>query len=564
MAFAQLETLLDQAYLRQPIPHPNRVLAIWYCLTASEDAQRCMFTELGARLEMSRIIFYVDKFKYSMRYALDRIAKETKDKAPAQVPRGVLEKYFKVATQLMVAGIDHSLASQLCAALHSGSASAFESDDGWHVEIDEAHHDKAYGALEMIGAAKRTTVDFATLLFHWIRNSSEIPEVVKRIADSVTRRGDSLSYTYDGGLAVELVRNVPQQPQLLPAQWRFSWGTALDTTLLTNALALRCIYHIAAIHFGAGVRDLRGGGVSNIVLVILRDQLIEDLRLMTSLAKSKVRAFCKFLTWGFGTATPDPALQPLIPITPGGLAIPCLHLLSSDQQRNLLSLLARTDSASFNSQSHLFEYDMVAVLRACAAPSGVLHQTNLKVVIDREEEEIDAVFISEREQRILICELRWMLGPGDPREVQNRKKACLEKVTQLRRKVKLVSKRPDVLAATAFGLAPAVIDWVVDGVVLIAGYAGTRSPDPRFAIMPVRLFESGLNQADSLSDLTEWCQGLSWLPKEGRHFEVTQQEINLDGAKSLKIPGFDIPDSAANFSADALETLSKRPMATTS
>jgi hypothetical protein len=558
MSFAQLEALLDETYLRHPIPHPNRILAIWYCLTASEDAQRCMFTNLGAQLEFSRIIFYLDRFKYSMRYALDRIAREAEEKAVAQVPRRVLGKYVKIASELMLAGIDHALASQLCAALHSGSASAFEDSDAWRVEIDEVRHDKEYGALEMIGAAKRTTVDFATLLFHWIRNPSEIPGIVNVIGESVKRRGDLLEYAYDSDLAVQLAQRVPEQPALIPAQWRFSWGAASETTLLTNALALRCIYHIVAVHFGAGARGLRGGGVSNIVLVVSRDRLVEEIRLMTSLSESRVRTFCKFLTWGFGTATPDPALQPIVKLAEGALAIPCLHLLSSDQPRNLLSLLARTDPPSFNSQSHLFESDMVAALRSCLPPGGVLVQTNCKVVIDGEEEEIDAIFISELERRIVICELRWMLGPGDPREVQNRKKVCLEKVTQLKRKVGLASKRPDVLAATIFGLKPAAMDWVVDGVVLIAGFAGTRSPDPHFPIMPVRLFELALNQASSLATLTEWCQGLSWLPKEGRHFTVVEQEICLEGPKPLKIAGLSIPDSAAKFSADALEILAKR------
>jgi hypothetical protein len=426
MAFAQLEALLDQTYLRSPIPHPNRNLAIWYCLTASEDAQRCMFTELGAGLEMSRIIFYLDKYKYSMRYALDRIAQEAEDKAPAPVPRRALEKYLQVADRLMFAAIDHALASQLCAALHSGSATASEYDNTWRVDIDEAHHDKAYGALEMIGAAKRATIDFATLLFHWIRNPPAVPEVVSLIANSVTRRADLLSYEYDGGLAVQLAQHVPAQPHLLPAQWRFSWGTESDTTLLTNALALRCIYHIVAVHFGAEVKELRGGGVSNIVLVSSRDQLIEDIRLMTSLNESAVRAFCRFLTWGYRTATPDPALQPMIPFGAGMLAIPCLHLLSSDQPRNLLSLLARTDPRAFDSQSHLFESDMVAALLDCSLPSGTVLRTNIKATIGAHEEEIDAILVSEGERRIVVCELRWMLGPGDPREVQNRKKACLE------------------------------------------------------------------------------------------------------------------------------------------
>ena len=40
MTNAELEAALDRTYLRHPLPHPNKVLATWYYLTASEDYQR--------------------------------------------------------------------------------------------------------------------------------------------------------------------------------------------------------------------------------------------------------------------------------------------------------------------------------------------------------------------------------------------------------------------------------------------------------------------------------------------------------------------------------------------
>jgi hypothetical protein len=558
MAVEQLETLLDQSYFRHPIPHPNRVLAIWYCLTASEDAQRCMFTELGTRMEMSKIIFYLDRFKYSMRYALDRIAREAKDSAEAPVPRPVLQKYLKAAAGLIFAGVDHALAAQICGALHAGSASASEYADGWRVTIDDVLHDKAYGALEMIGAAKRPSIDFATLMFHWIRNPSAVPEVVNRIADSVTRRHELLSYDYHAELAEELAKHVPAQPHLLPAQWTFAWGAENETTLLTNALALRCIYHVLAVHFGAGANELRGGGLSNILLILSRDRLFNELRLMTSLSESKTRAFCQFLTWGSRAVTPDPALQPIIPLSSDRFAIPCFHLLSSDQERNLLSLLARTDPSSFNSQSHLFETEMIATFLGCPLPGDSIIRANINAVVDGNEEEIDLIILSEREGRLIVCELRWMLGPGDPREVQNRKKVCLEKVTQLGRKVTHAEKQPGAVAAMILGREPETTHWTVDGVVVIEGFAGTRSPDPRYPIIPARLFKLALATATSLSALSQWCEELSWLPKEGRQFSVVEQEIPLEGGKPLRVAGLSIPDSAAAYTTDALSTLSKR------
>lgn len=513
-----------------------------------------MFTELGAQMEMSKIIFYLDRFKYSMRYALDRIAREAKDDVEAPVPRPALQKYLKVAAGLMLAGVDHALAAQICGALHAGSASASEDADAWRVAIDDVVHDKAYGALEMIGAAKRPSIDFATLMFYWIRNPSSMPDVVNRIAGSVTRRHELLSYDYHAELAEQLAKHVPEQPHLLPPKWTFAWGAENETTLLTNALALRCIYHLLAVHFGAGANDLRGGGLSNLLLVISRDQLLHDLRLMTSLSEAKTREFCRFLTWGSRAVTPDPALQPIIPLGSGRFAIPCIHLLSSDQERNLLSLLARTDPESFHSQSHFFETEMIGTFLGCALPPDSIIRTNINAVVDGAEEEIDLIIVSEREGRIIVCELRWMLGPGDPREVQIRKKVCREKVTQLRRKVSHVQKQPSGVAAMILGREPEATHWTVDGVVVIEGFAGTRSPDPRYPIIPARLFRLALAAAASLSAFSQWCEELSWLPQEGRHFSVVEQQIPLEGGKPLRVPGLSIPDSASAYTTDALST----------
>lgn len=564
MEVAQVEALLDRAYFSHPLPHTNRVLSIWYCLTASEDAQRCMFTDLGEKMEMSKIIFYLDRYKYSMRYALDRIASETSDRTAAPVPRPALEKHLKIAMHLMFAGVDYALASQICGALHAGTASVSEEEDAYRVTIDDVQHDKAYGALELIGAAKRGFIDCATLVFHWIRNPFEAPEIVDRIAASVSRDHEMLSYTYQGELAEELARHVPAQPRLLPAKWRFAWGFDDETALLTKALALRCLYHLVAVHFGAGAHKLRGGGLSNILLVLPRDQLIDDLRLTTSLKAAKIVAFCQFLTWGFRTTTPDPALQPLIPVGAEKLAIPCLHLLSSDQERNLLSLLARTAPGDFDSQSHLFERDMVAALLDCSPPADSVLRQNVMAIADGTTEEIDLVILSEREGRILLCELRWMLGPGDPREVQNRKKVCREKVVQLRRKVAHVSRHPSDVATSILGREPGTKEWSVDGVVVIEGFAGTRSPDLRFPIIPARLFKLALNQAVSLSFLMQWCEGLSWLPQEGKHFEVVEQEFALQGGKPVRVSGLRVPDSAALYATDAIVTLPRRTAVTPS
>jgi hypothetical protein len=555
----ELEAALDRTYLRHELPHPNRVLAIWYCLTASEDAQRILFVgaAAGADLPVASVIFYLDRYKYSMRYALDRIARETQDRNWAEVPRKVLPKLYEKATRLMFAGIDYALASQICAVLHTGTAALTKDADAWLVRLHETHHDVAYNAMEILNVARLRVPDFATILFHWIRNPSSAPELINRIARTTSRTREAIAYSYQPQGALALAQLLPQPPDLLPEAWKFPWGDKAQTTLLSNALALRCAYHMVAVHFGSGVHGIRGGGVSNIVLVLRRESLIADLQLMSSLNRTTTAAYIDSLTYGRGTQTPDPALQPVIALSSNVLALPCIHVMSSDQQRNLLSLMARTDNQAFDAQSHLFEEDMVAQLRSSTLPSGVQSRANFYVRLDGEEEELDFVLIDVAARRALICELRWMLGPGDPREVQNRKKEAFRKVEQVRRKVEWISARAERAAQSI--LDDAALDtqgkWLIAGIVLIAGYAGTRSPDSRYPIMPMPLFEHGLQKALSLESLVKWCEGLAWLPRENRHFEVKSVEMPLDGSIPVILEGVGARDKGADFLTDALATL---------
>lgn len=557
MSVDELEALLDQTYLSNPLPHSNRALAIWYCLLASEDAQRNLFGRSADQLSSASLIFYLDRFKYSMRYALARIAKETHDLCWPTLPRKIVGKLHIPASRLMLAGLDYSLAAQLCGALRTGTAVCRKEPDAWRVNIDETHHDKAYGALELMGIPKRSSITAGLYLYYWIRQPRQAPEVLEAIAASTVVQAELVNYRYRQGLAVALSQAMRQEPPLIPQDWVFPWSDLKGTRLLLNALLIRCTYHMVAVHFGALGHGLRGGGVSSLVLVLTVNELVDDLELLSSVPRSHIQKFVHALSWGRATTNPDPALQPFIPLGNGNLAVPCIHVMTSDQERNLLSLQARIDSASFNSQSWRFERDMVASLAAQRLVDSVQLLTNVRLQVEQTEEEIDAVLVDKVARQLLMCELRWMLPPGDPREVQNRKSEALKKVDQLARKVELIIRDPSTAAAQLLGPDNGASegDWTVTGVVLIAGYGGTRSPSERFPIIPVTLFERALSRAGSLAELSAWCLGLKWLPVEGKHFKLMSMTLELSGSIPLKVEGLDSTEFSLNYPDDALASL---------
>jgi hypothetical protein len=235
-----------------------------------------------------------------------------------------------------------------------------------------------------------------------------------------------------------------------------------------------------------------------------------------------------------------------------------MHFLTSHPERNLLSLMARKDRVAFDEQSSLFEIDMTEKLESSARQPGILMIKNGTFTRGSKKEEIDVLLVDEHARRLLVCELRWMLPPGDPREVQNRKSECLRKVEQLRRKVAAISAAPldavsKMLGRTIENLQGS--EWVTNGVVLIAGYGGMRSPDPDLPIIPVKLFEQALQRAPSLEALSRWCLNLSWLPQEGKHFNIVTMNNELADSVPLIVQGMEVTDSPLGFISDALSAL---------
>ena len=517
---------LDANYHAVAIAHPNRAVAIWYLLTVLEDSFRGLFT-LTDDEHAPIVEFQLDSQKYSARFALDRIRQECTDKSSASTPARVIPKLYIKTAELLQAGVDFKAANQLCSAAHAGTVLFTEGDQTIDIVFDDIHHDRRYAALELLGHMPLDVINHSANLYAWARREELRPAIVEAIARSTRISSQRVLYAYDPRLAVALAEEMMQPPSMVPEGWRFPWGGPYETILLINAMCVRCMYHWIAVHFGAGLHGLRGGGEASLLHVTTMPQLVADLDAMCSLGEPRIRSFLQYLSYGYAAKTPDPAMQPIVTLTDGAVAVPCLLYLSSNHERNLLGLQARIDSKTFDGMSKLFEADMVRDLLEKIRPRWPLAKGNLTVRADGGFEEIDLLVADPSSRTILVCELRWMLQPGDPREVQNRKNACREKVGQL------APNRPWVPATTrlaqdAQGVAsPDAADWRIDGVVVIKTFGGTLSDNVKIPIMTERIFMQGMQNASSLRHFADWSQSLHWLPQEGVHFRIVPQEMPL-------------------------------------
>ena len=520
---ALIEADLDSRYHRQPLPHQNKKIATWYLLTVLEDNQRWLLVQADDS-QAWNVEITLDRLKYSAKFALQRIQKVCIDASKAGLPGCIAPKFYLKAGGLLMAGVDFMAATQICAAAHSGSATFLERETTIEVALDELQQDKRYGALEFYGYLANS-FSHVGFLRTWVRSPELRPSILKDIARSTRILNRQVTYQYQVNFAIRLASELRQPSFLIPAGWKFPWGGRDQTTLLINALCVRCLYHFVAIHFGAEEHRRRGGGEASILLVISRDQLVNDIRQMSSLSDSVIRSFVQYLTFAYKMESPDPALQPLVPLGDGYLALPAMLFLSSNHERNLLSLQARIEPVEFNGMSQKFERDMIGALFRKIKPRWQLSKDNVTVRIDGKSEEIDLLIADPSSKTLLICELRWMLGPGEPREVQNRKKVCGEKVEQLRRKVEWIRHRIPTVLEKQFEMdGTCTGDWRAAGVVVINNFGGTVSRQAEFPIMRDDLFLLGMMEVTSLAQFASWSQSLTWLPQEDIHFQIHARE----------------------------------------
>ncbi|WP_265919098.1 hypothetical protein [Cupriavidus nantongensis] len=544
----QIEALVDAKFLGFPLPHPAKAVSNWYLLTVSEDQMRMALLPSPEPVETRTIDAFVDRIKYALRHTMDRVSSECNHSGVGLLPERVNPANYIRASKMLSGGLEYSMGTHIFGAIHNKTAKFVATGNTIGVRYNMSPTDIRYSALEVFRHGQFQRADAMTLIYHWLKDNENRPPAIWKIANTTRLKNKNIYYEYDQSLATALARNLPQGPQLIPNDWRFPWGGAHETVLLINALLIRCIYHFVAVHFGSERYESSGGCESSLCLKISKQKLHRDLELMSSVSHEKIVSFVKFLTYGEGTRTPDIALQPLVPAGSDILMVPCIHFVSSNHQRNLLSLQAKIRSTEFDTQSRLFELAMVGRLALQCQARWPLTRHNVTVSLSGEKEEIDLVIADTTNKVLLVCELRWMIQPGDIREVYNRKNESKKKIPQIKRKLAHVKNDIGSSLQILFGdsIPPNEREnWNCQGIVIVEGFGGTASESSNIPIMTAPIFEQGIVGLEDLGVLHAWACSLSWLPVKGEHFELATTTTTL-GPYELQNEGLEF---TANWQA---------------
>lgn len=533
MNIESLEKIFDNRYASTKLPSNNKDKSKWLLLTFSEDYLLILWS---VSKSLHHVSIMADSQKYSIKFGLSRIESELANHS-TDLEVIITEEEYKASKAFLEASDEFTVANKICLLVHEGLYSYRYSDSIFDLADTKYWGAAGYSALEM-APLERTDREF---FFEFVMKSLGRPPETK-FYDSLkdqcqVSEAGVITYEFNVALCLSLSDKVPPFKQSIPDEWIFPWGSGTVTKKLLWALTIRCFFHLLTVRKAAHFYSVIGGGLESLCLLTDEATLSLELAEISTLEVSEAMLFVRALSLGEATQANDPALQPLIKLADGRLLIGCLNVLTSKQDRNLLSLHARVNKGTFDSQSSIFEKLMIQRIENVAKARKLNYKENFHIPGAKEVGDLDVVFFDVRSKTILICELRWILQPGDAREVMLKAKACSEKIPKITLKtVKAREKINDLFAR--FDIKQAVpSEWAVYGLVVIDGYAGIKSYDDEYPIIPLGIFIEGLNIFTRLDKLYFWVKSLKWLPQEKIHFTSETASTDL-GEFKVKRPGF--------------------------
>lgn len=541
----------DEDYEAVKLSHTSRELAIWRLLTCTEDFTRLMYLYCPDDY-LPAIFMRLDDIKYVYKFTVQKVYKSFKSYPFAKLTLSVDKKSYPQYSGLVLKTIAYSKAVHLMSMLFTKTFNIVSQEDNNYYVKYRDDYNLNYNMLEAVGINKPKTDDFIRLLLifyceRYFDNSNEYTNhITYLLIDSISIKNRKVVYNFDKKIFRDLISFTGryERSTLGVESFNYLWGDSKLTLKLIDALIYRCLYHLLCIHIANYKYQFIGGFENSLVLVIEKSQLIKDISNISNISDlDKIKNFLEFLEFptDFEKAkNADAALQPLF-LHQESYFIPCFHVIESNIERNLMTLLARNESKLFDRQSKKFEGKMVSKIEE--ELSGKLYKKNYKKRINKKDQEFDFLLIDEKNKKVLIIELRWMIQPADPREVILKTKACMEKVEKIKQKKKFFLEH---ISEFSKDLAlPLLNEYSVDGIVVIDGYSGCFTEDLKIPLVPMEIFNIALKKTKNFNDLYNSLCTLEWLPQENIHFKFSS--YTLDNKEDIfHVPAIELLDGYAS------------------
>jgi hypothetical protein len=364
--------------------------------------------------------------------------------------------------------------------------------------------------------------------------SDEAKEWFNDIRQTVTIAGTKFSYQLNPAIVaqgVDVLSPILDRQFRLPSTWKLPRYTFGDFHAVISIIRVMAMAHYLA-HIAAARNRCEGLGVVSSVRLMKKQELVKRIRRYSNLDTTVIESIVRDITFGErGIRNPDPALQPLIPLTKDRIAISPALFLGLDVERNFTVLLNRIDgekeaySRLSTDRENITRTRMTDILS-----SQTLSFWHGALPGKPDLPDVDLAIIDHEERVCLVLELKSFIQPAEPREILEKNQEIQKGVAQC------LSLKETYSQSSGVFMSCLEIDDRYEVVFAVASetFVGTNAVQ-NDEIPVVRSFHlvRHLVGSKSLRDTCSWLQKREYLPVRGREFDV-QDTVSTVGKWNVK------------------------------
>lgn len=500
-----VENAIDTEHLKNRLSRLTFAEAAWYLLAFCEEMQfkRLQIDGVSGRQNMA---CHVDELVNGMKTPLRWLSQACEP--GEKIPRRFCDKSYQSSWDLSKLAYEYD-SFETAYIYASAGAIALQLQGDTIVSDDLFRKDARYEAYDRLCIDELPTLE-----------EDSIAEFFRNVAQTVTDSNQRFRYRLNPrivSLGLDAMSPILSQ-YWLPDSWqmpRYSFGEF--RCVLNSLRVMAMIHHLARITAASnGCVHL---GYLDSVLIMDDDELPKRLQRYTGLDAKVINEIVHDLTFGeCGIRNPDPAIQPLIRLSPDRFAISPSLFLGVDVERNFTVLLNRLpEEKKVYSQlsNHREKISRRRIIKLLQPLEFRFWYGQLPGRDDLPD--LDLAIIDDVQRTCLLLEIKSFIGPAEPREI-------LEKSEEIQRGVAQIKSLQN-----AFRLEPQLftsslkidVNYDVSFAVASETFIGTHNvQDKSVPVVRVHHLVRRLLTEKSLAIVSTWLRNREYLPTLGEHFEV--------------------------------------------
>jgi len=504
-----IEREIDEAFAESKLIDLGYSQAVWTLLSVVEDHH--FKIRVYNPIEVEKQDIYVDGLLNALTYPLQICHK----KFPfhnTKINRQLIDDDYEVANLWIDKAEDYTHFCSIFPLFHNGEIELDISGQKI-IPTDWTKHDLSYEVYDRFVKKRHPEVN----------KPLDLNKIAKCVRDQTSIRSDSFKLNFTPKLIKELRKHLHDTHRLrfsLPENWEFKYFSIREFKDVFTTIQSMSYGWFMARQFACaeGVPAL---GFKNSLWTPGKTELISRLRRYTGIEQEKINKIIEYLTFGqAGIRNPDIAIQPIMDLKNGELAISTFVFLNVNCERNLCVLLNQIKeeqkiySGLVKDKENKLRDEIIEKLidTGYDLKYGELNDTDVDLaVIDREQ------------KKCITIELKWFIEPAEIREVIQRSKEVKKGVEQAKKITALWEANDKRLVSGILD-----IDKSFQFLAIVAPVTSIGNPSAQDVSTPViktwHLIEEIL-EVDDLGKVMDWLKNKDYLPKRDFDFKIKEIEI---------------------------------------